>query len=120
MLAVFDLQAGGKRVGRLDTSGYLYTGWVGDHQIVTGVEPKAPATSSGSSPSAPSTPTTSASKPKTTGASTGHSPVNSVLSPELKVVQQAEFVLPSDPHGYCATWPLSWAPANQFPGAFVP
>ena len=102
VLAIFDLQAGGKRIGRLDVSGHVFTGWIGDHQIVTGMEKNGPPSGSGAAPQ------------------TGHNPVYSVLSPELKVLQQAEFVLPSDPHGYCATWPISWAPANQFPGAFVP
>jgi hypothetical protein len=100
--AVFDLQAGGKRVGHMDLTGHMFTGWIGDHQIVTGTEKNGPP---------------SVSRRAT---QTGHNPVYSVLSPELKVLQQAEFVLPSDPHGYCATWPVSWAPVNQFPGAFVP
>jgi hypothetical protein len=102
VLAVFDLQAGGKRIGRLDVSGHVFTGWIGDHQIVSGVEKNGPPS------------------PSRGLLKTGHNPVYSVLSPELKVLQQAEFVLPSDPHGLCATWPISWAPANQFPGAFVP
>jgi|GEM_PF-3028511 len=98
VLAVFDLQARGERVGYLDVAGHTFSSWVGDHQIVTSVEKNMPPS----------------------GARTGHNPVYSVLSPELKVLQQAEFVLPSDPHGYCATWPMSWAPTGQFPGAFVP
>lgn len=102
VLAVFDLQAGGKRVGYLDVSGRVFTGWVGDHQIVTSMEKNGPVSAGQEVPR------------------TGHNSVYSVLSPELKVLQQAEFVLPSDPHGHCATWPMSWAPANQFPGAFVP
>lgn len=104
VLAVFDLQAGGRRVGWTDVSGYISQGWIGDHQIVTVVD-KELSLSGKRGDSVPLT---------------GHSPEYTVLSPELKVLQQTKFVLPADPQGVCTTWPMSWAPKSQFPGAFAP
>ncbi|ACU70350.1 hypothetical protein Caci_1427 [Catenulispora acidiphila DSM 44928] len=105
VIAVFDLQADGKRIGWMDIKAHLFTGWIGAHQLVTGVDRSEPSTSGSRDDPAPQT---------------GHSPVYSILTPDLKVVQQATFVLPGDPRGTCATWPMSWAPTGQFPGAFVP
>lgn len=103
-IAVFDLQAGGKRIGSMDVTAHPFTGWIGAHQIATVIDEHQ-----------------GSSLPKGTPIpSTGHSPVYTVLTPDLKVVQQTTFVLPTDPQGLCTTWPESWAPAGQFPGAFVP
>jgi hypothetical protein len=104
VLAVFDLQAGGERVGWMDVTGHVFTSWIGDHQIVTVVDKNERLTGSRGDPLPP----------------TGHSPVYTLLTPDLKVVQDATFVLPADPHGVCTTWPLAWAPVGQFPGAYVP
>ncbi|MEY9932406.1 hypothetical protein ABH926_007057 [Catenulispora sp. GP43] len=104
VLAVFDLQAGGKRIGWTDVTAHLWTGWTGSDQIVTAVDKNEKLTGSAGDPMP----------------LTGHSPEYSVLTPDLKVIQDVKFVLPADPHGACATWPVSWAPAGQFPGAFVP
>jgi hypothetical protein len=103
-IATFDLTAGGKRIGSMDAPHPTFQGWTGDHQIVTAAEEAQPSANP-----------TSTSFPRT-----GHTAVYSVLSPELKVMQRATFVLPGDPQGECATWPMSWAPKGQFPGAFVP
>ncbi|WP_194893061.1 hypothetical protein [Catenulispora pinisilvae] len=99
-VATFDLNAGGKRIGTMDdASRNYYNGWTGDHQIVTATD-ESQSTASQKAP--------------------GHSPLYRVLSPELKVLQEARFTLPSDRNGNCATWPMTWAPKAQFPGAFVP
>lgn len=104
VLAIFDLQAGGKRVGWMDATGNVSQGWIGDHQIVTAADKE----------------NSRSGKRGDTIPLTGHSAVYTVLSPELKVLQQTKFVLPADSQGACATWPMSWAPKSQFPGAFVP
>lgn len=59
-------------------------------------------------------------KPGFKEAKTGHSPLYRVLSADLKVIEETRFVLPADKRGYCASWPVTWAPKTQFPGAFVP
>jgi hypothetical protein len=104
VVAVFDLQAGGKRIGWTDITTHMWTGWTGSNQIVTVVDKSERLTGSAGDPVP----------------STGHSPVYSVLTPDLKVVQEVKFVLPADPRGACTTWPVSWASAGQFPGAYVP
>ncbi|MEY9907011.1 hypothetical protein ABIA35_003236 [Catenulispora sp. MAP12-49] len=104
VLAVFDLQAGGKRIEWADVTGHLSTGWIGDHQIATVVDKNEQLSGSRGEPFP----------------LTGHSAVYSVLTPDLNVVQETTFLLPADPNGTCTTWPLSWAPVGQFPGAFVP
>ncbi|MBS2532609.1 hypothetical protein KGQ20_07470 [Catenulispora sp. NF23] len=98
-VATFDLNAGGKRIGIMGGWMSSYNGWTGDNQIVTATD-ESRSTGSQKAP--------------------GHSPLYRVLSPELKVMQETRFVLPSDPNGNCSTWPTTWAPKAQFPGAFVP
>ena len=104
VIAVFDLGAGGKRIGSFDGDGFVAAGWIGDHMMMSATDTKL--TTSGH-----------------TGdqvALTGHSLIYTVMTPDFKPVQQAKFVLPADPNGACSTWPMSWAAAGQFPGAFVP
>ena len=79
-------------------------GWIGDHEMMTAADTELKTSGHTGDPVA----------------LTGHSPVYTVLSPDFKPLQQAKFVLPADPRGTCSTWPMSWAPAGQFPGAFVP
>ena len=104
VIAVFDLAGGGKRIGLLDGRGLVAAGWIGDHEMMTAADTELKTSGHTGDPVA----------------LTGHSPVYTVLSPDFKPLQQAKFVLPADPRGTCSTWPMSWAPAGQFPGAFVP
>ena len=110
LFATFDLNAGGRRIGqtRVDRDGIFIrvdsSPWSGDHDIVLTIDPA----------------TKDLGKPGAKESKTGHSPVYRVLSPELKVVEESKFVLPDDPLGYCASWPITWAPKTRFPGAFVP
>ena len=106
-LAVYDLRDHGRRValssGDVNPQRNYYLGWAGPHEIVVAVDEMVEKYYG-----------------KTGMPKTGHNPVYKVLSPELKVIQEARFVLPADPKGICSTWPVSWAPKGQFPGAFVP
>jgi hypothetical protein len=104
VIAVFDLQAGGKRIGWTDVTAHVWTGWISADQIVTVADKNEQFTGSAGEPYPLS----------------GHSPVYSVLAPDLKVMQEVTFVLPADPNGACTTWPASFAPVGRFPGAFVP
>jgi hypothetical protein len=103
--SVFDLGDGGRRTYSSSpgsvAAGQAITGWAGDHEIVTYHERSAPPAAGPVPPE-------------------GHDPVYQVRSPDFSVVQEAPFVLPADPHGKCATFPYSWAPRQQIPGAFVP
>ena len=101
-LVTFDLDSG-KRIGALDDPKFTFQGWTGAHDIMTAADTATATARNGYQ------------RPLT-----GHSQVYSVWTPELKVLQQATFVLPADPQGACSTWPMSWAPKSQFPGAFVP
>jgi hypothetical protein len=88
----------------MDLPRSYYLGWTGDHQITLAVDPAlAGAGTPGRVP------------PKT-----GHSPVYRVYGPDLKLIEEAKFVLPADPKGYCSSWPITWAPKTRFPGAFAP
>lgn len=119
-IATFDLQTGGRRIAlspaAMDPGRSYYYGWTGDHQITLAVDPSLPA-SSGSEPTGD--PSASAKK-SGSEAKPGHSPVYRVYGPDLKLIEETKFVLPADPKGYCATWPTTWAPKTQFPGAFTP
>ncbi|MFL6112757.1 MAG: hypothetical protein ACJ786_15600 [Catenulispora sp.] len=109
VLATFDLQAGGRRLGETPIRGGAgesivmidsLNPWNGNDEIVLRIDPAA--------------------KPTPPEPKTGHSPIYRVLSHDMKVVEETKFVLPDDPRGYCASWEVTWAPKTQFPGAFVP
>ncbi|NUR31856.1 MAG: hypothetical protein HOV83_39445 [Catenulispora sp.] len=107
-IATFDLQAGGRRIAvspsTMDPARWSYAGWTADDQITLAVD----------------TSMVDSAKPGWKQPKTGHSPVYRVYGPDLKLIEEARFVLPADPQGYCASWPITWAPKTQFPGAFVP
>ncbi|NUP50564.1 MAG: hypothetical protein HOW97_25120 [Catenulispora sp.] len=107
-VATFDLQAGGRRIATsqpdLDPTRSYYLAWTGDNEITIAIDEVDK----------------DAGKPGWKMSNTGHSPLYRVYGPDLKVIEESKFVLPADPKGYCASWPITWAPKSQFPGAFVP
>jgi hypothetical protein len=117
LLATFDLQRGGLRLGSITIAGNgIFSRqdadvWGAGNEIILTLDPAmkdAGKTGVGQSKS-------SLAQPKT-----GHSPVYRVYGPDLKLIEETKFVLPDDPKGYCASWPITWAPKSQFPGAFTP
>ena len=108
-LATFDLTDRGRRLAQVQVDGREFRNdasvWTGDHEIILTDDP---AMKDSGKPGVTSFP------------KTGHSPVYRVLGPDLKVIEETQFVLPDDPRGYCSSWPITWAPKTQFPGAFVP
>lgn len=108
-LATFDLTDGGHRLAQIQTDKFQFRNnasvWTGDHEIILTGDP---AMKDAGKPGVTSFP------------KTGHSPVYRVLGPDLKVIEETPFVLPDDPRGSCGSWPITWAPKTQFPGAFVP
>jgi hypothetical protein len=103
--AVFDLRNGGRQIYVSSSPSIPATlavdGWTGDHQFITYRERGA-----GLNPPAP--------------AGEGHDPVYEVRGPNMELLQQAAFTLPSDPTGRCSTYPTSWGSSGLFPGAFTP
>jgi hypothetical protein len=118
-VATFDLTDGGRRLADIPADGFEFRNdasiWTGDHEIILTTDPSRQevAHPGGANSAAGGT-----SLSRVVG--TDHSPVFHVLGPDLKVIQETRFVLPDDPQGRCASWPITWAPKTQFPGAFVP
>lgn len=109
VLATFDLKQGGRRVGSTSVAGggiffREKDVWGADNEIILAVDPAMK----------------DAGKPDFQQPKNGHSPVYRVFGPDLKLIEETKFVLPDDPQGYCASWPVTYAPKSQFPGAFTP
>lgn len=110
VLATFDLQQGGRRLGSMSVvgGGIFFRAnaniWGAENQIILSLDPALK----------------DAGKPDFQQPKTGHSPVYRVFGPDLKLIEESKFVLPDDQRGYCASWPITWAPRSQFPGAFIP
>ncbi|GAA1981068.1 hypothetical protein [Catenulispora subtropica] len=106
VVATFDLRAGGRRIAQSspDVQRSYYLGWTGDHEITLAIDETGQ----------------DAGKPGSGVPKTRHDLVYRVLGPDLKVIEETKFPLPEDPQGHCASWPVTWAPKTQFPGAFVP